>query len=910
MVAELPEGYPRHRVVDVGLRDGSTMRVRPVLPEDLPGVRAFFDRLSVDSTRMRFHGLRHPSEKDLRGFVEVDYHDTFGLVAQSAAGESSSIQALATYVRTQETHAEIAIAVADECHGKGLGSLLTEHLSEAARDAGIDTFEAEVLGSNAAMLEVLRHMELPLHTSMAGGEVHVEFPTSLTSQAIAAFEDREATAARASVDSFLHPRTLAVIGASRTRGSIGAAIFRNLLEMGFSGPVFPVNPKADVVQSVKAYPTVLDVPGPVDLAVIVVPADGVVDVAEQCAEKGVRSLLIISAGFAEAGPDGEKRQAALMEVVRRSGMRVIGPNCMGLMNLNEEVRLNATFSPVTPNQGRLAFSSQSGALGIAVMQRALDLGLGLSSFVSVGNKADISGNDLLQYWESDEDTDVILLYLESFGNPRKFSRIARRISKEKPIVAVKSGRTASGARAAASHTGSLAAGDVAVTALFRQAGVIRTDTLEELFDVAALLAHQPLPKGDRVGILTNGGGLGILCADACEAAGLQVPTLSESSIEALRHFLPAEAGTGNPVDMIASATADQYSASLKVLAQDTGLDSIIVIFVPPLVTRPEDVAAALMRTVGEFPEKTFLACFLGVHGVHDHLHTPEGAIPSYTFPESAARALAHVAEHARWCERPEGEIPVFDDVDRGGALSYAAGLLDEGERWLGPEEVEQILSFYGIRTARSRVVAGPSEVNVAAAEIGGPVAVKIHSERILHKSDVGGVKLNLATPSEAEDAARSIKKGLEQQGKLDLLDGFLVQEMISDPGTELFVGMTLDVFFGPLLACGAGGTLVELMRDVGVRITPLTDVDAAEMLRGLKIYALLEGYRGSPALDVHAAEELLLRLSTMVEDLPQLAELDLNPVIVFERDKGYAVADARIRVALPRPELPRGARTS
>lgn len=904
-------GYPSHRMVDVPLRDGSTVRIRPVRPSDLSWIQELLDRLSVDSTRMRFHGIRHPSADEVRRYTEVDYRKDFGLVAESEGPDGRTrIQALASYVSIDDRCAEIAVVVDDAMHGKGIGSVLIEHLSEAAVEAGIETFQAEILSSNRAMLEVIKDLQLPLRTTVSDGVTHVGFPTSPTTDAIAAFEAREAVAAVAAVKAFLSPRSIAVIGASRTRGSIGAEIFRNLLKMGFEGAVYPVNPVADVIGSVKAYPSVKGCPGPVDLAVIVVPAAAVLGVARECAEKGVRALLIISAGFAEAGEAGRERQAELMKLVRGTGMRVIGPNCMGIMNLAPDVRLDATFSPVAPEHGNLAFSSQSGALGIAVMDRARSLGLGLSSFVSVGNKADISGNDLIQYWESDDDTDVILLYLESFGNPRKFARIARRTAKRKPIVAVKSGRSQAGARAAASHTASVATGDVAVDALFRQTGVIRTETLEELFDVAALLAYQPLPAGERVGILTNAGGLGILCADACESSGLEVPSLSEKTAASLREFLPAEASVANPVDMIASASAEHYARSLQILSEDPDLDALIVIFIPPLVTRAEDVARSISQVATKIIDKTVLACFLGVQGVHEMLREPGRAIPSYSFPESAARALGRVADYSQWRQRPDGVVADFDDIDSGAALALSTRLLDEGEGWLDPVSVTSLLGHYGIKTARSRSAGSIHEVEAAAEEFGGdPVAVKVMSSKILHKTDVGGVVLDVRGAKEAGTAARRITANLDRLGLLDDLDGFLVQEMVDREGAEMFVGMTHDPSFGPLLACGAGGTLVELMKDISVRITPLMDEDARDMLRSLKMHPLFDGYRGQPPLDEQAIVELLMRLSRLVEDLPHLAEMDLNPVILFAEGRGYAVADARIRLAYPKPVIPRGART-
>ncbi len=890
------------------MRDGSTIHVRPVLPDDIYDVAELFARLSNESTRKRFHGAHRPSTTELRRFVEVDYRDSFGLVAETAMGDEPRVVALASYVATGEGKAEIAVAVDDPLHGKGVGSILIEHLSEAAAEAGIRIFEAEVLAGNTDMLEVVRSLELPVDRTVSMGVIHAELPTSPTPEANDAFERREAVAAAAAVAAFLKPRSIAVIGASRRRGTISGELFHNFLEASFEGPVYPINPNASVVQSVPAYPSVADIPGPVDLAVIVVPSASVIHAANECAEKDVRALLVITSGFAETGHEGIERQRALLDIARKHGMRIVGPNCMGIINTDPAIRLNATFAPAVPPNGRLAFSSQSGALGIAVIDRARELGLGMSSFVSVGNKADISGNDLLQYWEQDDATDVILLYLESFGNPRKFARIARRVAKSKPIIAVKSGRSTAGARAAASHTGSIVAEDIAVDALFHQAGVIRTDTLEELFDVASLLAHQPFPAGDRVAILTNAGGLGILCADACEAAGLEVPEPDQGTVDALRALLPEEASVGNPVDMIASATAEQYGEALRLLARDPNVDSIIVIFIPPLVTRAEDVADALVRAADLARDVTVLACFLGAHGIHEQLRANGTVIPTYAFPESAARALAKVARHAAWRDAPEGRVPEPPGIDRTGATHLAAQLLEKGERWLEPDAVTRILDHYGIRSATSRLARGPEEVAKAAADIGGPVVVKITSRTILHKTDVGGVRLDLKTPEAAAAAASDILSSLGKRGLEDEVDGFLVQEMVSTEGAEMFVGVALDPSFGPLIACGAGGTMVELVRDVAVRITPLTDLDAKEMLRSLKSWPLFEGYRGRPPLDSQALEDLLLRVSAMVEDLPQLSELDLNPVLASAQ--GCVVLDARIKITTPAPPVPRGARTA
>lgn len=902
--------YPAHRVVDVALRDGSTVRVRPTRADDLDAIEALFARISRESSRMRFHGSTSPSRQMLERFVDVDYHTSLSLLSETGLDEGRRSIALATYVKTGEDAAEMALLVDDAFQGLGLGSVLIEHLGEAAAEAGIRTFEAEVLASNRDMLEVIRHLDLPMETSLSEGVVHAEFPTTATPEAVESFERREAISAAAGVARLLNPRSVAVIGASRRRGTISGEVFHNLIETGFEGPVYPVNPKAEVVQSVRAYPSVLDILDEVDLAVVVVPAPAVASIARDCGEKGVKALLVISSGFAEVGGDGEEKQRELLGIARAYGMRIMGPNCMGLMNTRPDLRLNASFAPIFPSVGRLGFSSQSGALGIAVIDRMRELGLGMSSFVSVGNKADISGNDLLQYWEHDPETDVILLYLESFGNPRKFARIARRVARDKPIVAVKSGRSRAGARAAASHTGSLAAGDVAVDALFHQAGVIRTDTLEELFDVASVLANQPLPKGTGVGILTNAGGLGILCADACEAAGLQVPETSEETKAALRALLPAEASVGNPVDMIASASAEQYAESLRILAKDPAIDSLVVIFIPPLVTRAEDVADALSRTAQGLTDKTVVSCFLGVQGIHTRLRSGELVVPSFAFPEAAGRTLGRVARYAQWRSRPDGSVPDLSDVDRGSSGRIAASMLSAGDRWLDQDSVQTLLHHYRIATVRTKLVPQASDVEDAAAEIVGPVAVKVDSQTLLHKTDIGGVRLGLEGPAEAARAAGEIETDLREQGLADQIDGYVVQQMAPKEGAEFFVGVSHDPLFGPLLACGSGGTLVELMRDISVRITPVTGTDVDEMLRSLKTWRLFQGYRGQPPLDLEAFRSLLFRVSALVEDLPHVAELDLNPVVVSPKGQGCTVLDARIRMETPAPPRPLGARTT
>ncbi|HXG41485.1 MAG TPA: GNAT family N-acetyltransferase [Dehalococcoidia bacterium] len=880
------------------LRDGTALRLRPTVPEDEDALLQFYLGLSPQSLFFRFF----TPVKDVtlsrwvRRVVRTPPEQGLGMVA--LWGDPPRIVAHALYHRLEGQRAEAAFAVADEFQGKGIGTLMLGILAEVAARQGIRTFEGTVLPENHRMLEVFREAGFPVEVHVAPGELRVAFPTELSEEALTRFERREQLAAQAALRHFLRPAGIAVVGASRQRGTIGGELFRNLLDYGFNGPVYPVNPNAAVVQGVVAYPSVEEVPGPVDLAVIVTPAESVPEVARQYARKGVRALVVISAGFAESGEEGRRRQEELVRICRASGMRLIGPNCMGIANTDPKVRLNATFAPSPPRAGRVGFMTQSGALGLAIIEHANRLGIGLSAFVSVGNKADISGNDLLNYWEDDPNTDVILFYLESFGNPRKFSRIARRVGRRKPIVVVKSGRTPAGLRGASSHTGAmLAASDVTVEALFRQAGVIRTDTLEEMFDVAALLASQPPPAGTRVGIITNGGGPGILCADACEAQGLQVPLLDAATQGRLREFLPSEASVHNPVDMIASATPEQYRWAIEAVAADPNVDALIVIFVPPLVTRAEDVAREVLAAVRSLDgSKPVISVFMSARGVPELLQDDDVRVPSYPFPESAARALAHAARYGRWRSRPLESPSRPPDVCRDEALAMVATALARGDGWLPPTEVERLLACYGIPMVPQRIVPDPEAAGAAAAELGGPVALKAVAPGLTHKTEVGGVALDLQGREGVAREAKRMRERLERAGYQ--VEAFVVQAM-APPGVEMIVGVVEDPQFGPVVACGAGGVLTELLGDMSVRLAPIGPRDAAEMVSELRTSALLRGYRGSPPCDIPALEDLLVRVGALADDLPQVVEMDLNPVRVHER--GVLVLDARVRVQQARP---------
>ena len=885
------------------LRNGSTLAVRPIRPDDETALARFYSNLSLESRVFRFFAAVANVDSSLKKMVEVDYATRYGIVA--TAGEDNRIVGHAMYVAIEQRKAELALAVADVYQGMGLGTILLGQLAEAAAAAGIQVLEAVVRPENHRMLEVLRQSGFPIQARSEPGEIHAELPTALTPEALRQFDDRDRIAAVAAVTHLLAPRSVAVIGASRTRGNIGAELFHNLVSMGFKGPVYPVNPLATTIEDLTAYASVLDIKEDVDLAVITVPAAAVVGVARECARKGVRGLVVISAGFGEAGPAGVELQRQLLEVCRQSGMRLVGPNCMGVINTSPEVSLDATFAPDKPVRGRVGFLSQSGGLGIAVMARAQALGSGVSSFVSVGNKADISGNDLIQFWEVDAETGLIMLYLESFGNPRKFARIARRVSRTKPILAVKGGRSPAGNRATSSHTGALlSASDVTVDALFEQAGVIRTDTLAELFDAALLLGSQPLPPGNRVAILTNAGGPAILCADACDSGGLAVPTLPESVRAQLAAFLPAAGAFGNPVDMLAAAGGDDYRKGIGILAACPEVDAIIVIFTPPLVTQASDVINAIHTAAGELPRPIpILSVLMSKESAPHVIRSHDVAVPYFPFPEEAALALSLAARYAGWRRLPDEPVVMPEGIDRDRAAAVIAAALAGAHGWMAPAAVMELLGCYGIPMVDTRVAGSPDDAARAARDLGSPIAIKAIASGVLHKSDAGAVKLGLKTPGAVRRAAAEMTATLEQAGHK--VEGFQVQKMAAG-GVEMIVGVVQDQHFGPVLACGAGGTATELLKDVAVRITPITPGEAERMIRSLRTFPQLDGYRGAPRADVAALEDVLLRVSALVEAHPNVAEMDLNPVIV--QTSGVVGVDARIRLEPEVVRKPLGAR--
>lgn len=886
---------------DVVLIDGSIVHVRPGRRDDREMLVEFFKMLSQESVYLRFFGAGISPESAVDMMVPAP--DRFSLIAL----RESKIVAHAAYYLKEQGHAEVALVVADSCRKKGLGTILVGQLSEIANRSGITEFEAIVSPENYTMIELVRNLGFPLKQTIEPGSIRITFGTSFLPEAVERFESREAIAAVAAVRSFLNPSSIALLGASRQKEAIGGALFSNIIQGDFSGVVYPINSKSPAVQSVPAYPSISACPGPIDIALVAVPAHAVVDCAKECAKKGTRGLVVISAGFSESGKEGAKTQQELVRVCQESGMRIIGPNCMGIVNTDPRISLNGQFSPFRPTRGRVGFLSQSGALGIAVLDITNKLGLGLSSFVSVGNKADISGNDLLQYWETDENTDVILLYLESFGNPRKFSRIARRVARKKPIIAVKSGRGSAGFRATQSHTGALlAASDITVDALFKQSGVIRTDTLEEMFDVAALLATQPVPKGNRVGIVTNAGGAGILAADASESLGLKVPEFSQETQTALRAFLATQAGVKNPVDMIASAPPENYGKAIRAVANDPNIDSLIVIFIPPIAVKPEHVADEILRAAKDLGGKLpILATFMASRGINPLLSDGCTRIPTFPFPESAARALAHATNYSTWLWSSTGKAPLFQDIRKAESAAIVASALKDGSRWLSQEEAERLLSCYGIPVIKSLKAVTPEEAGRAAQELGGRVVLKASAPGLVHKTEAGAVKVGLEGQAEVFKAAQTMVESLASK-RMNVSD-FLIQPMLRD-SVEMFVGITHDPSFGPVVATGAGGIFVELLKDVSIRLTPLTDKDAHDMVHSLKTFPLLSGYRGSRPADVSALEDIITRIGCLAEDIPEIVELDLNPVMVLGEGKGACAVDYRIRIAQSRRDVPVGAK--
>ncbi|MGZ4805080.1 MAG: acetate--CoA ligase family protein [Ilumatobacteraceae bacterium] len=697
---------------------------------------------------------------------------------------------------------------------------------------------------------------------------------------------------RPALDGFNAPHAIAVVGASSNPTTIAGLLFGNLVDSGFGGVVLPVNPHHAEVRGIAAFPDLGSCPVKPDLVVVCVPADAVADVVAQAGDLGIAAVCVISAGFAEVGPEGAARQARLVATANERGVRLVGPNCTGILGGVGDGRFNATFSRTLPAAGGAFLLSQSGAIGLAVLDAADARGLGIGAFVSIGNAVDVSTNDFLRYWDDVSAADVILLYLESIPDPASFVRVAHRVGRRVPIVAVKAGRTVAGRRGAASHTAALSGGDVGVDALLRQAGVVRAGSIEEMLDLATVLSSTRRYRGRRVAIVTNGGGPGILAADACEANGLEVPELAAPTAARLRSLLPPEAGVSNPVDMIASATAAQYGQVTCILGAEPDVDAVMVLFNTPLITRSVDVAEELIAARAALADDIALVgVFMNREGPPATLHA--AGIPSFTAPENAASALARAIAWDDRRRRPEGRVPppAFDIERARGIVDADRGTADD---WLDTVTVSALLEACGVPSVRSRMVSTPEEAEQAQVAFGGTVVVK--AATAIHKSDVGGVRTGVTTGAEAADAVRMIRAALAEAGLPDAARQLLVQEQIHS-GLEMIVGVNRDPLVGPLVVVGRGGAAVEVLADVAIRVAPLTDHDVDEMLESLRSYPLLTGYRGAAALDVAALRDVLHRISTLVAEVTEIAEIDLNPIFVLEH--GVAVADARIRRTAP-----------
>ena len=698
-----------------------------------------------------------------------------------------------------------------------------------------------------------------------------------------------------SLDVIFKPRSVAVIGASTRAGSLGRNLFDKMLAADFNGPIYPVHPTATYVHSVKAYPSILEVPDPVDLAVIVVPRDQVLAAVQQCAQKGVKGLIVITAGFKETGAEGAAREKALLKIVKTHGMRMVGPNCMGVMCTDPEIRLDATFAGAYPPAGKVAFASQSGALGVTILDYASSLQLGVSMFVSLGNKTDISGNDLLEYWQDDENVGVILMYLESFGDPRRFVQLAREVSRRKPIVMVKSGRTEGGARAVSSHTGAIAGTDLAYDALFTQCGVLRANTIEEMFDFAMGLANQPLPRGDRVAIITNAGGPAIMATDACENLGLRLAQLSSTTQQRLRQKLLPEASVTNPIDLLPAAIEDDYQFTLEQILQDENVDAVIVISVPPISADAVKVARHI-STVAEQSDKTVLGCFMGIKGLaaQGHAELQKQTIPAFSFPESAARALGAMVRYAKWKERKTDDFPGFA-VQREAVAEMIHAAKKSGREQLSDGEAFQVLAAYGIPIVSHQICRHLDEILNAAQQLGYPVVLKISSAEVIHKSDIGGVQLHLRNESDLGIAFHKLTMQLQARNIPPEKIQYLVQRMITG-GREVLLGINSTPAFGSIIAFGLGGIYVEALKDIALRVTPLTREDAHDMVQSIRGLAILQGKRGEPPVAFEKLYESILRLSQLAQDFPEIVEMDINPFLLFAEAEKCAAVDVRMRI--------------
>lgn len=694
------------------------------------------------------------------------------------------------------------------------------------------------------------------------------------------------------LDNFFNPKTIAVIGASRTPGKVGHDILKNLTQYGYQGVLYPINPEAPEILGLKAYPTIMDVPGEIGLAIVVVPPKSVLEVIGQCGKKGIDSAVIITAGFKESGSEGTKLEDELVKKSKESGVRFIGPNCLGIIDSHS--RINASFAKGMPSEGNIGFFSQSGALGIAVLDLAMSEDVGFSKFISMGNKADISDEEIMQALAEDENTKVIIGYIEGVRDGRKFVEIASQVSKKKPLVILKSGITSSGIKAASSHTGALSGRETSFDAAFKQSGVIRVQTLGELFNYALAFANQPLPQGPNVAIITNSGGPGILAADACDKLGLQLVPLHKEIVDQLRTFLPPFASFYNPVDILGDATAERYEKALYTVVQDDKVNGILVLLTPTAVVDVEGTAKAIAN-IAHLIDKPILTSFMGRKSVESGSKIlMKYHVPNYNYPEHAVSSFSAMYKYNVWIKRPEKVYPHFEGL-KNKVNDIFESVKEEKREHLRETEVYEMLNAYGFSQPRSLLARTSEEAVAAAKGIGYPVVMKIVSPQVIHKSDIGGVKINVNNEKEVENTFFDITSRVKHVMPMAHIDGVMIQEMISG-GKEVIIGITRDTQFGHMIMFGFGGIYVEVLKDVSFRIVPLSKEDAHEMIRETKVFPLLRGVRGEAEADIEAIENSLLILSQMALDFPQIIEAEINPLLVKKRGEGVVAIDARFAI--------------
>ena len=856
--AARPDAYPTRWEADVVLRDGSVAHVRPIMPDDADALRRFHAGQSAESIYLRFFApLKELSDKDVARFTLVDHDWRVALVA-TLRGE---IIGVARYDRLDATTAEVAFHISDSHQGKGVGSVLLEHLAAIGQERGVAKFVADVLPQNRKMIQVFTEAGYEVNYHFEDGIIAVALQIEPTAQSQAVRMSREHRAEALSVRSMLVPESVAVVGAGRRADSIGHQLLQNILAADFKGRVHAVNNEALEVLGLKAYSKVSDIPDHVDLAVVAVPAESVLDVVQDCAAAGVKTLLVGSAGFAESGPVGELRQQELLRTAHDSGMRVIGPNSFGLINCHPDVCLNASLAPVLPTAGHLGLFSQSGALGIAVLADAAKRNLGISVFASAGNRVDVSGNDFMQYWIDDEDTHVVGLYLESMGNPRKFSRIGRQLALRKPVIVVKSGISSysvpPGHQARATRVP-----PAAFDAMLRQAGVIRVENVHQLFDVAQLLVHQPLPRGGRVAIVGNSTALGALTAEACVSWGLEI--------------------THGPVCLSAEAKVSEFVTALDAAFEDEDVDSVLTCFTPPLVTSGVDVAHAVVESAAR-SEKPCVSTFLGMRGITAVLSGREAedhgcarAVPAYPMPEDAVRSLVAATRYGQWRARDRGELVNPSGVNREAVEHIVERILvdtPEG-RALAPAEAQTLLAAYGVELWPTIAVETADDAVAAAEQLGYPVVLKSISPSVRHQPGLAGIRLDLGTETSVRESFEALSLRLSPLHA----DTFVVQRMAT-PGVACVVRTAEDPLFGPVVSFSIAGPPTDLLGDIGHRIPPLTDVDVSDLISSVKASPLLDGYRGAAPTDRSALADLLARVSVLADQQPDVASLVINPVI-------------------------------